>query len=1622
MVANVTKINSASSVVSYFSEDGYYAAGDPEHRKASRWHGRGAAALRLGRHVSPKRFAEIMRGEAPKAGVRLGTVRDGVLVHEAGRDVTLSAPKSVSLAALVDGDKRVVRAHDEAVRATLDWIEEELLLTRQWDRERRRHRRVRAPGMVAAVFRHLANRNLDPQLHSHAVIANMVRTDDGEWRSPDLGALASNEMLIGAFYRNELAARVAALGYELEPSRAGHVPSFEIRGYGRPVLQSFSTRRRDILKWVERHGVRNTASRRQQAALATRGRKAEPDRAAMAAMWAARAREMGMPSRKAQAMRRRRRRIHQTALDGAALSAAETVWRGMEQLEERNSVFTARSLETLALGHSPGSFRLPALREAVRGLVRDGHLVAAKKRRDPSFATDRILRGEKDVVARMRAGLGEGAPTVAEAAVDEGLAASGLTEGQKRAVRHILCSHDRILGVQGYAGTGKTAMLREVVRLAGAKRVVGLAPTAVAARAMGEEAGMPARTLAWFLARFGGAADGLIGAEELARLRRRYAGTVLVLDEASMTGTVQMQALMRIAETLGVGRLALVGDTAQFRAVDAGGPFRLLQRAGLPIAVMDEILRQRTPELKAAVDAALDREPALAVERLGGDVHEVDAGALGETAAHIWLGLDDAARRETALLAPTHELRERINDTVREALAEEGVLHGRRLTIERLVSRGMTRAQKGDIRNYAEGDEVVFLHDIWGGKARAGECFAVMGIEDGRVRLEHADGRRLAIRPDGRVRYQVEVYETRTIEIRAGDRIRWTRNDPARGLANGDRAEVVEIGPRRVSFRGEDGRAFALSRRDMQLRHLDHAWSSTVHGAQGITRDNVVAVLDSGHGALTDQATFYVELTRARDRVVVLTDNREDLMAALEAATGERVSALEAVGEDPAVGIMEREELWPQLSAWRAHEARAEAAGLLPLDMEGHGEVIARLGRLAARRNLPCPPPAAVARILEDQQAEAARRSEVEDWLEERGEREAARAELAEDAEAAGLPLTDMDGWRDWRDAAAQRAEAGRRLLDGEAYRPHLDRAGGARSDIEREAGALEADVTLDDECAALLEDWRAHGDTAGADGVHPFHAEGYGALAARLEEIAGRQGLPAGTSACLTALLEEHEALVQTGDLVGNLLPSYGRMEERRADLLAEAEASGVPITDLAGWEEGREEAGALMRAGKALLERERFGVHLDRDPADRKLVERVVAAAEADALLADALDTWRTHADNAEAAGLSPFDAEGMEEAMTPLRALAARDDLPAALPQDIRGLMDEHAREMRARDAVEGWRQAMGKLRQDREDLAGQAVDDGLAVAELTGWPEWRDDAGTVLASGRSLLANADCAPRLDRDAGLRAAIEDAARTLPTRLESDRTCALLIGEWNAHVGAARAKGVRPSTARAHAGLAARMEKAAGRADLDAATALRLKALLRENRRQEREQVEQDIDSQHARLLKEAGGNAELLPYQVDYKRFREAVTEARKLLDPDSEYAGRLRKIDVQMEAAGKRKALAKALRERALSLRRTARELDTRLGDNPGVPMHRQRGFRAWRREADRFLDAQRDALRNRLMEPHLDKAGIRGLLERSAATLQEERYRAPQQTTRQEAARQQRLRQDLDRSEGSGIKV
>ena len=202
------------------------------------------------------------------------------------------------------------------------------------------------------------------------------------------------------------------------------------------------------------------------------------------------------------------------------------------------------------------------------------------------------------------------------------------------------------------------------------------------------------------------------GRPAIERLKERYRGAVLVLDDASMVSTDQMKRLMRIAEDLEVARLVLVGDRSQLRAVEAGQPFRLLQKAGMATAEMNEILRQREPKLRGAANAVLEGEPGEAMELFGSSVHEVPWDELGQKAAEAWLSLDAETRARTLLVAPTHELRAEINAAVRQALAEEGELRSRVLRIDRLVGLGITRAEMADVRNYREGDTVLFNQDM----------------------------------------------------------------------------------------------------------------------------------------------------------------------------------------------------------------------------------------------------------------------------------------------------------------------------------------------------------------------------------------------------------------------------------------------------------------------------------------------------------------------------------------------------------------------------------------------------------------------------------------------------------------------------------------------------------------------------------------------------------------------------------------------------------------------------------------------------------------------------------------------------------------------------------------------
>ena len=910
MVASIGVIASPSQGVAYFEKDGYYARNDPAHREANAWAGKGAEALGLSGPVDTDTFQGVLEGRVP-GGPRLGKRgRDGEIHHRPGRDVTLSAPKSVSLMALVGEDDRIVAAHDRAVTRTLSWIERNAVETRMQDKASGAMLHAAGQKMVAATFRHDASRNLDPQLHTHAVVANMVQGDDSKWRTMVNDGLYRNKMAMGAVYRAELARGLKDLGYGIEKTHPDG--RFEISGVSREVVEGFSTRRAEIeaamLARDEGAPVENPKLA-DRAALMTRAKKRDVDKAELRRSWERQAAELGFPvaTVRAKARRRERQRPAPDLFADRGNEAGDAAGWAVEHLSERQAVFGHADLLAAALGREPGKVTVGGVERAIAALKERGGLHAATGLgHGRHWTTDAALARESETTALMQAGQGSGKAVMRGWIATTRLHRGRLNEGQKTAVKMILTSADRVVGVQGYAGTGKTTMLDRLRALLESRgyRTIGLAPSASAARTLERESGIGSETLQRFLAQHAGIGEGRGAPKGLRGLRASFSKTVLVVDESSLASSEQMRGLLKVATTLRVPRVVLVGDEKQLGAVEAGKPFEQLRRAGMKTAVMDEILRQRDKELKEAVRAGLAGEVKSAFEKLGERIVQVDCERIGADAARRWLSLSPEQRAATGMIAPTRALRDEINATIRAQLISEGAVSGPARRVEKLIPRDLTRAEMARASSYLVGDTVLFNRK-----------FKILGVDKGDERevlrvdqkynvvwLNSENGDPVAWRPHliAAAKGGVEVYRGEEMELRRGDRIRWTRNDPGSGLANGETAVVKSVEKDSVRFGLENGSMVRVAGEDPQLRHMDRGWASTIHAFQGRTVDGIIAAMPTGNPDLTNQRAFYVAISRARDDAELVTDDAWKLSDQLERATGERVSALDGAAKEAA--------------------------------------------------------------------------------------------------------------------------------------------------------------------------------------------------------------------------------------------------------------------------------------------------------------------------------------------------------------------------------------------------------------------------------------------------------------------------------------------------------------------------------------------------------------------------------------------------------------------------------------------------------------------------------------------------------------------------------------------------
>lgn len=788
------------------------------------------------------------------------------------------------------------------------------------------------------------NRNNEPQLHIHAVIANATKASDGKWHAVHNDQLYRGQHLLGAIHNAELRSRIEALGYETTPSRNPIDGAFEIKGVSREAIEAFSTRREEILQALARE-ERGSPRERELAALATRQAKnPEFSPEQRGAKWLETAKQVGFDGQGLVDAARERSRERETVwsrlvvgmrgagargmaiasamgltpkdgdplvperlgrLEPRTFAAAQAVASAVRDLSEREAAFDRNDLIRTALERT-GPITVADIEARIATLTDKGLLIGG----DRLMTTQSSVALEHRVIALAEAGRGL-APSLAQgdgiaadlqqAARDLGL--RRLNPGQERAGIEILRSPDRVQLVQGGAGVGKSAALMPVAHLLKqeGRGVFALAHAGRTARDFGAKLDAPASTVDSFLGRYKRVLEGTASPERVGEASAALSGSVIMVDEASQIGNERLAQLIELANRVGVARLILAGDTRQLAAIEAGKPFELLQNEGLATATITENLRAQSPQMKA-LNAALDnRDMAQAFKLLKPSTVEVPFAKGPETAAKLWVSLPEPERERTLLLASGRAMRTAANAAVQHERMSNGELAGTKLQLTVLDRVTVTREAARQTKGYQDGRIVEFRTNLPRQGFERGDRGEVRTAQDGRVILGMSDGSVRQFTPDKLPRNlahdAVTIFQQKQIELLEGDRIRWTENDRQRGLLNGDIAKVESIGRSTVTVSTREGERHELGRDDRMLERLDLAYAINVHIAQGMTADNGIVLMSEREKLLNTTQSFLVAVTRIADRATLVVDNVKGLERDVTRNPGGKTSAIAAEKE-----------------------------------------------------------------------------------------------------------------------------------------------------------------------------------------------------------------------------------------------------------------------------------------------------------------------------------------------------------------------------------------------------------------------------------------------------------------------------------------------------------------------------------------------------------------------------------------------------------------------------------------------------------------------------------------------------------------------------------------------------
>lgn len=866
----------AANLVRYYVVGDYYSKGRDE---PSEWGGKIADELGLEGKVDPTVFRELLEGKV--AGQRLGRHRgNGQIEHHPGWDFAVNAPKSVSIMALVQGDARILAAHEHAVGTALGYLEEHAALRHREGGEIVHQTTGR---LIYARFTEHASRELDPHLHTHVVVMNITNREPGSvMASLESRSMFAEQMVAGQVYRNALAHRLREVGYEVDTDpRSG---LFEVRGVPLDLIRSMSQRAEQIDAHAQAHGLEGQAARR-RSFYETRGPKEKIGLEALRDQWATRA---GTHMPNLQDVRLGADRNGERPIEPHPAISARAMLFGIRQAETGEAVNNLGRMLRLGLASHVGEVRLEDVRPLVEEHEERARLLATRHQTGDAVltrgrTTRRTARLEISLSEHLSLALADARPIASIQRLQEVLATAGLNPAQERALRHVATSEDRVVGIHGIAGAGKSTLVRSLVAAADTGvRFTALAPTSSAAANLGTTARIESKTVASLVA---GAGRGLTQVD------------VLVLDEAGQLGNRQALRVLEISRRTGA-RLILLGDNKQTGAIEQGKAFWLLQRLGLPTAELTESVRQETKAMKAAVAQARAGDYAASLRNLDKVVTGGSAETLAGQLVAEWTRLKPETRATTNILVLENATRLVVNARVREALKVEGAIAAEDMRLSVLTPSGMSEQEKRFARFYSGGQVVTFTRGNPSfGIARDSE-YRVIGIgRDGNgrqiVRLADEQGRTIRWDPRLGRASQVNVFKSEERDLAAGDRIQWRLANQPLGLKNAERGTVERLAGTVATIRWDRGET-----QDINLathRTWDHGYAETVYSAQSKTYARAYVLAPVNSPLVTGQ-NYYTAITRARFGVKVWTEDEKRLVNRLTRRSGEKTSSLEGLG------------------------------------------------------------------------------------------------------------------------------------------------------------------------------------------------------------------------------------------------------------------------------------------------------------------------------------------------------------------------------------------------------------------------------------------------------------------------------------------------------------------------------------------------------------------------------------------------------------------------------------------------------------------------------------------------------------------------------------------------------